>query len=298
MMFPTPARQWALVVCLAFSFGVGACVIGACGAATKPANTADAANQDDDDDDDEDFVEAPIRVRPRDKAPPPLGDEDKRMLGGRCAAIEPVLYDAHKQALFALDVGLTKGDANDAAEKAALDAAMAYAKDRREGMAADAHERCLALFQKHERRRLFDHEPAIDEARITIDSCVRRAAAAFGSDRMVFATGDAAGVTQQGPFCPDDDPVPMSLNDLPYKSNKDDWDTPTWRCLKFGLRTLQRFQLAYIADPESNRFDCVARIMPRHGGTPLELSRGGKMDKKGELTVSRKLVSRKMKLEQ
>ena len=285
-----PLRQWLALTCVAVFFSVGAC-----GGPTKPANTADSANQDDDDQ--EDFVEAPIRVRPRDKAPPALSAEDKRVLGGRCAAIEAVLYDAHKQALLHLDAALTKGDPNDAAETAALDAAMAYAKDRREGMAEDAHARCLMLFGKLERRRLFDHEPAVDEARVTIDSCVRRAAAAFGSDRMVFATGDAAAAMQQGPFCPDDDPVPMSLNDLPYKSSKDDWDTPTWRCLKFGLRTLQRFQLAYIADPDSNRFDCVARIMPRHGGTPLELSRGGKMDKKGELTVSRKLVSRKMKLD-
>jgi len=42
---------------------------------------------------------------------------------------------------------------------------------------------------------------------------------------------------------------------LPYKSTKDDWDTPAWRCQQFGLRPKQHFQLAYIADPSTNRFD-------------------------------------------
>ena len=35
--------------------------------------------------------------------------------------------------------------------------------------------------------------------------------------------------------------------------------------------------------------------MPRHGGPPLELSRGAKVNEEGELLVSRKLRTEKMK---
>jgi hypothetical protein len=262
----------------------------ACGGGTKaPATVADAAIEEDD------AVDEPIKTRPRDSAPPALSAKEKSDLAGRCAAIEPVLYDAHKQAELALDSALANGTANDAADEAALAAAMGHAKDRPEGLDDTAHARCLELFRKAERKRIFDHEPAVADARITIDSCVRRAVASFGKERMAFDMGNESAGASQSPFCPDDDPVPMSLNDLPYKSTKDDWDTPTWRCLQFGLRTKQHFQLAYISDPSSNRFDCVARIMPRHGGPPLELSRGGKVNEEGELIVSRKLRTEKMK---
>ncbi len=262
----------------------------ACGGATKaPATGADATLEEDED------LDEPIKTRPRDSAPPALSAKEKSDLAGRCAAIEPVLYDAQRQADLSLDSALANGTANDAADEAALAAAMAHAKDRPEGLDDTPHARCLEIFRKAERRRIFDHEPAVAEARITIDSCVRRAVASFGKERMAFDMGNESAGASQSPFCPDDDPVPMSLNDLPYKSTKDDWDTPTWRCLQFGLRTKQHFQLAYVSDPRSNRFDCVARIMPRHGGPPLELSRGGKMNEAGELVVSRKLRTKKMK---
>ena len=279
------------------TFGAGTFValsavsLGACaGASPKaPATAAIAEASDTADDEGE---PAPVKTRPRDPAPAALSATDKGFLSERCASIEPVLYDAHRQGTLTLENELASGKSNEDAEKAGLEAAMAFAEARPEGLDKAVHQRCMSIFRASETRKLFDHEPVVAEARITIDSCVRRAVAAFGKERLSFSVGDGSSSAGQSPFCPDDDPVPLSLGDLPYKSSKDDWDTPTWRCLKFGLRQMQRFQLAYVADPAKDDFQCAARYLPRHGGPVVELSRGGRINSEGELIVGRKLLTK------
>jgi hypothetical protein len=95
------------------------------------------------------------------------------------------------------------------------------------------------------------------------------------------------------PFCPEDFPVPASLKDLPYKSTASDWDTEAWKCLGFGLRVKQSFQIEYSAPYGTNDFQCIARFLPRQGGAPIELIRGGKIAD-GELLIEKEVTTRRM----
>jgi hypothetical protein len=240
--------------------------------------------------------EGEVPVTPQKDPPEGLSDDDKQELGATCNPVEPEMYDAGKQALATLDEELAKGTAGEAAEKKALAAGLTMLKEKAKGLDATDMNRCVALFEKGTKRRLFDHEPTEQVARDAVDSCVKRVVATAGKRDMSYdmgGTGSAA--SAQGPFCADDDPIPKSLKDLPYKSKADDWDTPTWQCLGFGLRTQQAFQIEYSAPYGTNEFACTARFLPRQGGAPIELTRGGRVSAEGELQLDKKIEKRRMK---
>ncbi len=236
-----------------------------------------------------------VPVTPQKEGPPALSDAEASELAGKCAPIEPDLYEAGKAGIAALEAALLDKTPSEAAEKQGLDAAVAYMQGKTGGMDGAGVSRCLELFGKQMKRRLFDFEPYEEEARMTVDSCVKRAVAAFGKQSTVIDMGGSGTAAAQGPFCPDDFPVPADLGDLPYQSKGEDWETPTWKCLQFGLRTLQHYQVEYTSPVGSSEFVCITRFLPRQGGAPIELLRGGKMNAEGELTVSDKIEKRRMK---
>jgi hypothetical protein len=264
-------------------------VCGACGGASKGAAPPDGGSGDDGSVGSQD-----VPVTPQKEGPAKLSPAEKAELGGKCAPIEPDLYDAGKAGVAALETELLNGTASDAADKKGVDAALGHMKGKNGGMGAPDVERCLVLFGKQMKRRLFDFEPYENEARMTVDSCVKRAVKAFGKESTVIDYGGAGDAASHGPFCPDDFPVPESLSDLPYKSSSDDWDTPAWKCLQFGLRVEQNYQVEYASARGSNEFVCITRFLPRQGGAPIELMRGGKMNDEGELLVGEKLQRRRM----
>lgn len=269
---------------------VGWCAIGCGGAATgADAPAGDAVEGD------ESVAAQDVPITPQKAAPPDLSEQEGKELAGKCAPIEPDLYDAGKAGIAALQAELAAGTDSAAAEKKGVDAALAAMKGKTGGLGAPDVERCLALFAKQMTLRLFSFEPAEEEARMTVDSCVKRAVAAFGKETTVIDMGDAANQASAGPFCPEDFPVPPSLGDLPYKSSGEDWETPTWKCLSFGLRTEQHYQIEYSAPRGAGEFVCIARFLPRQGGAPIELLRGGKVDTEGVLGVSDKIQRRRMK---
>ena len=266
-----------------------ALLCGACGGSSQ--KNAEGANEAEEEG--SAAAEEDIPVTPLKPAPPGLSASEQKELGALCNPIEPLMYDAGKQAIATLDTELAKGSGE--AEKKALDAALAMLKDQKELGPAD-HKRCLELFEKQQKLRIYEHEPAEGAARSAIKSCVERAAATFGkqsTDYDMGGTGEA--VAEQGPFCPDDFPVPQSLKQLPYKSTSEDWNNNTWRCLSFGLRGEQAFQIEYSAPIGANEFNCIARYLPRQGGAPFELAQGGKANAQGELLVAKKIVKRRMK---
>lgn len=291
---PTRVNPVTTAVAKAYLIGISAFCLGACAAAAAPkpaevvATNGDAGQA----------VAGPLEglaLRPRDAAPAKLDGKDKKTLGQVCAPIENVLYEAGKAAVARLEQGLEEGDAK--AEAKGEEAGLARLDAPQEGMSAADHQRCVAVFRKQIKRRLFDHEPAEKEARAFVTACVRRVDASFGKASMAYDMGGSGSQpVNYGPFCPDDLPIPALLKDLPYKSNKDDWDSPAWRCLTFGLRTKQSVQVEYLSERGSDRFDCIARFVSRHGGPPQEIFRRGKLNKEGELLIEKKSRRRDMKL--
>jgi ferredoxin len=266
-----------------------------CGGATNTANTAEPSSDGDGDDVGEAYQQD-IPITPQKPAPPALNEAEQKQLAGLCAAIEPDLYDAGKQGIATFESEVLNGASGEAAEKKGLEAALAFMKDKSGTLGTEAHKVCLGLFDKQMKLRLFEHEPVEQLARDTVDSCVKRAVAAFGSEKLAFdMSGSGSAGATHGPFCPDDLPVPPSLKQLPYKSSKDDWDTPAWKCLEFGLRIQQEFQIEYLAPIGALEFHCVARFLPRQGGAPIEVLRGGKVNPEGELMVAEKFLKRRMK---
>ena len=266
--------------------------LGCGGAATK----ADTPAPGGDDDDVGEAYEQDVPITPQKPAPPALSEAEQKDLVGLCAPIEPDLYDAGKQGIATLENELLNGADDEAAETKGLAAALAWMKDKPGTLGKEAHQVCLGLFEKQMRLQLFEHEPVEKLARDTVDSCVKRAVAAFGSEKLSYDMGGSgSAAASHGPFCPDDLPVPPSLKQLPYKSSKDDWDTPAWKCLEFGMRIEQPFQIEYLAPIGELQFSCIARFLPRQGGAPVEVLRGGKVNEEGELLVAEKFIKRRMK---
>lgn len=262
----------------------------ACGGGQTDANTPDEANGEDGGGD-----EVDIPITPERKGPPPLSESEASELGGKCNLIEPDMYDANKQALAVLAEELDKGTKDEEAEKKALAAGMKMLQEKAKGLDATDMSRCTELFEKRTKHAVFAFEPVEQVARDAVKSCVTRVNATVGKHNMSYDMGGSGSATSgAGPFCPDDFPVPPSLNDLPYKSSGDDWDTPAWKCLSFGLRVEQNFQIEYSAPYGTNEFQCIARFLPRNGGAPFELVRGGKIGD-GELLVDKAIKKRRMK---
>ncbi len=236
-----------------------------------------------------------VPVTPEKQGPEGLSDGEKKELGGKCNLIEPDMYDANKQAVATLHAELEKGSPSAAAEKAGLEAGLRMLKEKAKGLDASDMSRCVALFEKRTRRAMFDYEPSEEVARSAVTSCVERVHATVGKNKMSFDMGGSGNPTGgTGPFCPDDFPIPANLSDLPYKSSAEDWDTPAWKCLSFGLRVKQTFQIEYAAPFGENAFQCIARFLPRQGGAPIELVRGGKIQDK-ELVIDKSITKRRMK---
>ena len=271
--------------------GILLLLVSACGAATPSAGTPDESGGDGS----TAGGGADVPVSPLKEGPPPPSDAENSEYSATCNPIEPDHYDAGKVGMSTLQNELVAGTASEAAEKKALAAALKAMEGKTGGLGGSDVTRCNALFGIKMKRRLFDHEPWEADARGSVDSCVKRVVAAFGKESMVVDMGGAADVASHGPFCPDDFPVPESLTDLPYKSEGADWDTPTWKCLEFGLRSEQNYQIEYSAPRGENMFACIARFLPRQGGTPIEIIRGGKVNEEGELLVSEKIKKRRMK---
>lgn len=259
------------------------------GCGTTP-KTPDAPDNDDPVADETTPDAADIPVTPRREAPPGLTAAEKGELGSRCNIIDPELYDAGKKAMQKLTELLASDPKAEGLETTALEAGLASLGAPMQGMSQGDHDACVALFRKDVMRKLFEFEPADVAARNTITACVKRVMAEFGKGNMSFGDG-AGGAT--GPFCPGDLPVPMTLAELPYTSSADDWDSRTWKCLKFGLRTKQDFQLEYKF--RGAEFACIARYLPRQGGAPIELIHDGKVDDEGELQVSKGTRRQRMK---
>jgi hypothetical protein len=231
-----------------------------------------------------------LPVAPMKTPPPDVSAAEKSELSGTCAPLLTAMIEGEAAAIRSLDDAFRDGKSD--ADDAALAVAMERAKRSSEGLAPSEHQRCLALFETQARRKLFDHEPAESEARAVVDSCVKRVEAVYGKQSMAFDEG--APQVRQGPFCPDDFPVPAKLTDLPYQSKKDDWDTPAFRCLQFGLRAKQYVQFEYASPLGSGEFTCIGRFRPRQGGAPVEVVRGGKQGPGGELLLQPKISVRRM----
>jgi hypothetical protein len=234
-----------------------------------------------------------IPVTPEKPAPPGLTDNEKKELAALCNPIEPMLYEAGKKGMATLEGELGKGGDGAEAEKKALAAALAAVPQ--ENLSPADHKRCLEIFGKEQKLRLYEYDPAEAAARTAVKSCVERVAASFGKQATVFDMEGSSEGASQGPFCPDDFPVPQSLKQLPYKSKAEDWENNTWRCLQFGLRGEQAFQIEYAAPVGAREFQCIARFLPRQGGAPIELVQGGKASDKGELLIGKKIEKRRMK---
>jgi len=231
-----------------------------------------------------------LPVTPMKTPPPDVSATEKGELSGPCAPLLTAMIEGEAAAIRALDDAFHDGKGD--ADEVALALAMERAKRSSEGLGASEHQRCLALFEAQTKRKLFDHEPAESEARAVVDSCVKRVEAVYGKQSMAFDEG--APQVRQGPFCPDDFPVPEKLTDLPYQSKKDDWDTPAFRCLQFGLRAKQHVQFEYASPLGSGEFTCIGRFRPRQGGAPVEVVRGGKQGPGGELLLQPKIAVRRM----
>lgn len=245
--------------------------------------------------DDASVADQKVPVTPIDEGPPELTEDEAKVLSGKCFPMENDLYEAGKQGLLVLDTELAGGKDDAAGEKAGLEAALAALEGKGGDLGGD-RDTCVEVFTKQMKRRLFDYEPAEKPARETLDACVKRAVAAFGKASQTFELGGQAGPSaNQGPFCPDDFPVPTSLEDLPYKSSAEDWDTPAWKCLAFGMRIEQSFQIEYAAPYGEERFECITRFLPRHGGAPIELVRKGWVNPQRELEVDKNSTRRRMK---
>jgi len=263
-----------------------------CGGASA---TPTAAPQPTDEDADAPMAEQDIPVTPMESPPPALSEDDERLLGSTCFPMENDLYEAGKQGLLALDTELARGADDATAEKAGLEAALAHLEGKGGDLGSD-RDACVEVFTRQMKRRLFDYEPAEKPARETLDACVKRSVAAFGKNTQTFELGAQGGTSvDQGPFCPDDFPVPPSLNDLPYKSKAEDWESPAWKCLAFGMRIEQPFQIEYAAPYGEERFSCITRFLPRHGGAPIELIRRGRINEQRELEVDKSSTRRRMK---
>jgi len=280
-------RRWLLFALLGITTACGGSSSGADGAAKTPAPGVD--------DDGGPAAEQEVPVTPLEKGPPQLTEAEQKELSGTCFPMENDLYEAGKQGLLVLDTELAGGKDDAAAEQAGLDAARA-ALEGKGGDLGGARDACVAVFTKQMKRRLFDYEPAEKPARETLDACVKRAVAAFGKASQTFELGGQAGPSvNQGPFCPDDFPVPPSLKDLPYESSAEDWESPAWTCLAFGMRIEQPFQIEYEAPYGEERFACITRFLPRHGGAPIELIRRGRVSDARELEVDKNSTRRRMK---
>lgn len=228
--------------------------------------------------------------RPEKSGPPELAASEKSELSSTCSPLLTAMIEGESQGLAILDGGLRDGAAEP--DEPAVAAALARVKQSPEGLSSAEHQRCLALFEKQQRRKQFEHDPAEAEARAAVDRCVKSVESAYGKQSMSFDEG--GGAVAQGPFCPDDFPVPQKLAQLPYQSTKGDWDTPAWRCLQFGLRTKQQIQVEYSAPIGAHEFTCAARYYPRQGGAPVEYFRGGKQGPEGQLLLAPKMMRRKL----
>lgn len=270
------------------SLVVGALWVVGCGGSQTDAATPKSSG------DEAQGESADIPITPQKEGPEGLTDSEKSELAGKCNLIEPDMYDADKQATATLAAELEKGQKDEAAEKTALAAGLKMLAEKAKGLDASDMSRCTALFEKRTKKNLFDFEPAEEVARGAVKSCVARVNATVGKNNMAYDMGGTDSATGgSGPFCPDDFPIPPSLGDLPYKSKADDWDTPAWKCLGFGLRVTQSFQIEYSAPYGTNEFQCIARFLPRQGGAPIELVRGGKIGD-GELMVEKEITKRRM----
>jgi len=233
----------------------------------------------------DELVVAPVKPAPSD-----LSSSEKAELSGTCNPLLTAMIEGEALGMHALDDAFRDGNADP--DAVGLLAALERVKKSPEGLSPAEHQRCTALFEKQQRRKQYDHEPAEAEARSAVDACVKRVEAVYGKQSMAFDDGSPA--VAQGPFCGDDFPVPMKLSQLPYQSTKEDWDQPTWRCLQFGLRTKQRVQVEYLAPIGSTEFTCIGRYLPRQGGAPVELYRGGKQGAEGQLLLQPKIQKRPM----
>lgn len=235
-----------------------------------------------------------VAATPEKTPPAGLSDSEEKELAATCAPLVTAMIEADAAAVRALDDALQQNPKATDADDKALAVALAKAKASTAMSGGDLG-RCVALFEKQEKKKLFEHEPAEDEARSVVDSCVKRAEAVYGKETMAF---DMSGgnAPKTGPFCPDDFPVPLHMSQLPYKSSAEDWAGSTWKCLVFGLRAEQHVQLEYNAPVHKGEFTCIARYVPRQGGAPVEVFRGGKQGEKGELLIMPKMMRRRMKL--
>ncbi|MBM4358727.1 MAG: hypothetical protein FJ096_11540 [Deltaproteobacteria bacterium] len=231
-----------------------------------------------------------IPVTPELPGPEAPTDAEKAEVAGPCSPLLTAMIEGEAAALRALDDGFRDGTAD--ADEAALKLALERVTKSRQGLGAAEHQRCLALFEKQQRRKQFEHEPAEGEARMVVDSCIKRVEAVYGKQTMAF--GDGGPGLAQGPFCPDEFPVPQKLSQLPYQSTKDDWEATAFRCLQFGLRVKQYVQFEYVSPRGSSEFQCIARFLPRKGGAPIEVVRGGKQGSEGQLLLDSKTTVRRM----
>jgi len=259
----------------------------ACG---QPPQDADTPANHEETPTDADSPAINVPMTPRREAPPKLTDAEKGTLGSRCGNIEPELYDAHKKAQQKLTELLEMDRTAEGQEEIALEAGLELLTKPMQGMSQSDHDVCVTLFKKDSLRKMFHFDPIDGAARSTLSACVKRVMGVFGKGQL--SLGDGAGAAR-GPFCPGDFPVPLSLEDLPYESSADDWDSPTWKCLKFGLRAQQNFQFEYSS--EGSAFACIARYLPRQGGAPIELIRDGGVNDEGVLQVSKKTRRQRMK---
>ena len=229
---------------------------------------------------------------PEEGGPPKLSDAEKGMLAGDCNLLEPQTYDALKAARAMLDDAFYKDPTAALDEAAALEAAMKVVAKAPQGMSGPDHKKCVALFKKQATREIWEYEPADDTARDTLTACQKSARQAFGNKKLTFGDGNAASGANS-PLCESAGPVPAKLAALPYQSKGADWDTPAWRCLKFGLRAQQPFQIIYTSSDAG--FFCIARMPSRHGGPLIELRYGGKIEE-GEIKVQSKIARRRIEL--
>ncbi len=229
---------------------------------------------------------------PEKAAPAELTVSEASDLGSRCAPILGRLVAGHEAGIAELDRLYAANPSAAGIEAQAV--AKGVEKLASSGLDAADEARCKELFEKQERRAIFLHEPAESEARLAVENCVRRVDAAYGKKTMTFEEGSGDS-PRQGPFCPDDFPVPPALSQLPYKSTSSDWDTPAWRCLELGMRGEQRVQLEYLAPVGGREFSCAARYLPRQGGAPIEIVRGGRQGDDGRLGIQPKATKRRMK---
>jgi hypothetical protein len=231
-----------------------------------------------------------VPITPEKTPPPGLSEREQNEMSGTCMPLLTRMIEADARAITVLDAALR--DSPNEADAKALAFAVDQVSKSSEGLTKAEHDRCLELFEKQERRKLFEHDPGEGEARAAVGTCVERVKAGYGKATMSFDEGSHE--QAQSPFCPDDFPVPPKLGQLPYQSSSEDWATPTWRCLQFGMRGPQRIQFEYSAPIRSGEFTCIARYLPRAGGAPVEIFQGGKQGSEGQLLIAPKMLKRRM----